>query len=292
MPYLMAFSPDGSRLAVAEDDGRVVLWNTATGTSAFTVRACPQSPPGVLASPDGMRILTFCPQECCARLWNATDGTLVKTLQLPRVRNVGWSPDGQWLAVQVKPSLRTKADLYEVPTAVLNLATEEQVVSFRSKLDSGMFTPEGQLIATCAVRKSCMWEIPSGRMSRLFPGVEGPYAICCGGHKVLWSEWVYVRYLGFRELRLRTHVLDLDTGLNAELHIHEDVTPLAVAEDHIAFRRGFGKRVSILIYSIAQQKFVQELSGEAEGKLVAAFSPDGKVLAVMGRSTIKIWRCC
>jgi len=292
--HMMAFSPDGLRLAAAEIDGRVVLWNTTTGTSAFTIRACVQSAPGVRISPDGMRILTFCPHECCIHLWEANDGTLVKTIQLWCVLNVAWSPDSQWLAVEVKPkraNLQSPAALYDVPVTVINLSTEEQVVSFRSRLNTEMlFTPAGQLITTCAVRKSCMWEIPSGRQIRSFPGIEDPGAICCGGHKLFWGEWVSVPMLGFSVLRLRMHLLDLDTGLDTELHIKKDVVPEAVATDHVAFRHKVAKGSPILIYSIAQMKFVQELPGGTESTLNAAFSPDSRILAVMGRSTIRIWR--
>jgi len=228
------------------------------------------------------------------RLWNSTDGTLVKTIQLSCVLNVAWSPDGQWLALEVKPNqanLHRSGTFYEVPISVLNLATEERAASLPSELGTGMiFTPTGQLITACALGESCMWEIPSGRQTRLWKGIEGPGAICCDGNKLLWGEFYDVPMLGFSVTRVKMHLFDLDTGVDKRLPIPHNVEPFAEAKDHVALRRIFAKQGPILIYSVAQMKIVQKLSKQ-EAPRFAAFSPDGKILAVMGKSTIRIWRC-
>ncbi len=71
-PY--RFHPDGSRLAVAGDDGRVWLWETATG-SLLEPTLRHQAAVATLAfSPDGRKLLTGC-LDGRARLWDTNSWT-------------------------------------------------------------------------------------------------------------------------------------------------------------------------------------------------------------------------
>ena len=76
----VAFSADGKLLAVAEEDGYVLLWNPATGRAAGTPLPAAIDPVaavnGVAFSPDG-KLLASAYSDGYARLWNPLTGQAV-----------------------------------------------------------------------------------------------------------------------------------------------------------------------------------------------------------------------
>ena len=98
----VAFSPDGKILAAGDFDGRVYLWNVASGGPTATLADPGSKGVGSVAfSPDG-NILAAGDFNGRVYLWNAASGRLVATLADPDsdgVDSVAFSPDGQALAV-------------------------------------------------------------------------------------------------------------------------------------------------------------------------------------------------
>jgi WD40 repeat protein len=65
----VAFSPDGQLLATASDNGRVRLWDPATGEHWSTLTVQARAVYGVAFSPDG-RLLATASDDKTARLWD------------------------------------------------------------------------------------------------------------------------------------------------------------------------------------------------------------------------------
>jgi hypothetical protein len=68
----VAFSPDGSRLATASDDGTARLWDVASGKPLIVLRGHPAPVVAVAFSPDGSRLATA-GADGTARLWVARE---------------------------------------------------------------------------------------------------------------------------------------------------------------------------------------------------------------------------
>jgi WD40 repeat protein/predicted Ser/Thr protein kinase len=96
----IVFSPDGSRIATAGEDGHTRLWNASTGHMILQWRAHSTKILSVAFRSDGRRLLTAS-ADGTVRQWDAASGEEVAS---PYDRHVGevltaeYSPDGAWIA--------------------------------------------------------------------------------------------------------------------------------------------------------------------------------------------------
>ncbi|MGA2258562.1 MAG: hypothetical protein ABSG53_28185, partial [Thermoguttaceae bacterium] len=96
--HSVAWSPDGNRLASADSEGTIRIWNPATGQEILKFSA--SNPLGAVAwSPDGKRLATGS-YDGTAKIWDAALGKEIFAFRRfnGRVSSVAWSPDGRHLA--------------------------------------------------------------------------------------------------------------------------------------------------------------------------------------------------
>ena len=98
----LCWSPDGSRLASASDDGTVRVWDAFTGKAVHVLEGHSDWVNSVCWSPDGSR-LASASEDKTVRVWDASTGEAVHVLEghentVFPVDSVCWSPDGSRLA--------------------------------------------------------------------------------------------------------------------------------------------------------------------------------------------------
>ena len=97
--YAGAFSPDGRRIATAQQDGTVCLWDASSGDRTRVLSHHPGAVLDVAFSPDGT-LLASSGGDGDVAFWDATSGDLLDVLHpADNVSGLAWSPDGQTTVV-------------------------------------------------------------------------------------------------------------------------------------------------------------------------------------------------
>ncbi|HZY87801.1 MAG TPA: serine/threonine-protein kinase [Gemmataceae bacterium] len=181
----LAFSPDGTRLAVAEADGVVRVRDTATGKVCRALKGHKPGPLSVAYSPDGRRLATGS-YDGTVKVWDALRGPkgdlAFLELALPPgdmgFYGVAFSPDGRrlatasgvarvWSAATGQPLLDLRDPLPAAvgppaapPPTPRQLAQRGQLVGLSHCV---AFSPDGRFVAAPSGRDVVVWDAATGR---------------------------------------------------------------------------------------------------------------------------------
>ena len=284
--YGVAFSPDGRTLAVASWDGRLSLWNAATGTHKRQVEGHTGRASCIAFSPNGRTLASGSSvgeydwdREGTVRLWDAVTGAHKYTLEghTFSITSVAFSPDGRTLA-----SGGGVLRLYDVVTGV-------HIRTLNSPIDGvyGVaYSPDGRIIAGANASEIRLWDAVTGALKHTLNG----------GSRVAFS-------LDSRTLaavrRGEIQLWDAVTGMHKRtLDVPEAaISYIAFTRDGSTLAVGYSThpydydRVGTLrVWDAVTGEHIRTLEGHTGDVKSVALSPDGSALASgSDDGTVLLW---
>ena len=201
----IVFSPDGTRIAVGDWDGKTTLWDTETRKmlNAFTHQAQVDA---LAFSPDG-RLLATGSRDRTAKLWDVETETIRATMPHEDwITHIAFSPEGRLLATGSRNG----------SVAMWNVETESVRFTMPHKdwITHVAFSPDGRLLATSSADKiSKLWDVETGKNCWTVTCERSAESI------VFSSDSQYVAMLppsGTVDIR------SVDDGTNAPAAIHKE----------------------------------------------------------------------
>ncbi|MDX1994214.1 MAG: serine/threonine-protein kinase [bacterium] len=157
------FTPDGSRMASAGEDGTIIVWDMASRTQVATLTGHNATVRSVRFSPDGTRLASS-GEDNTVRLWDVSTGSqqVVMTGHTARVLTVDWSPDGTLVASAAQDGLII---LWDTATG-----TQREVLRGHSEeIRKVAFSPDGTLLASSSSDNTTrLWDVSSGQTTATF----------------------------------------------------------------------------------------------------------------------------
>jgi RNA polymerase sigma factor (sigma-70 family) len=266
----VAFSPDGTALISAGENGVMALWDRATGKllRAF-VDPLHHRIDALALSPDGKWFVSGIAR---LSLWNVADGTRRDLAAdypfgVHTVASLAFSPDGKTLAVTAEgdPVVR----FYSVPAGKLIMHIDE---GHEWAGSASAYSPDGKLLATAGHdRLVRVWDLATRKMRHQLklpaPGADVVWTADGTRLAAATSRTVIVW-----DMATETRVHEFDQGdLEQQLHLKRS---LAFSPD--------GKRLASIdrIWDLSSGKVICRCEGRHTGGL--SYAPDGKTLATAG----------
>jgi len=165
-PGSVAFSPDGSKLALGLFEQQITLWDVTSGQPLYTFERQEENRTKSMDfAPDGA-LLAVGVYDGTVRLLDVASGKIVKILKYSGetdIHHVVFSPDGIYLATGGR-----------VPAVILwDVASGEVVKTFRltDNAISMDFSPDGMILATAGgyEHEILLWDVESGNLLHSLP---------------------------------------------------------------------------------------------------------------------------
>ena len=271
----VAYSPDGSLLAGGCEDGKMRLWDTATGEPKHLPLWHGHDVVSVEFSRDGMALASAGGNH--AQIWDAKTGEKRHTLSghADNVTCIAFSPVSDVLVTGSKD--RT--------LGVWNAKTGEQLRTINAHTDSVSslaFSRDGKALASSGADSTLrIWDTGTWELQRIIAtdGVKVTSAAFtpdgrgifggCTGELILWDA----------QTGSQVRTFTRHSGSVFSVVFSPDGATLVVGSDDMSVRMWDAKAGSVL-------RSVAWIGKEFGG---AAFHPDGRILAIGGGRHVRLW---
>jgi WD40 repeat protein len=263
--YGMAFSPDGSKIALSSSKLFTKVFDAATGKEIIELRdtesdaRCDGCNTKQVWSNSGKYLLTMS-NKVDAILWEVTSGKIVKRFNSLRERpvNLKFSPDDSKVLI----SFDKEVFVYDLKSGRETMHVKNDQISYYEV----NFSPDGNYIVLPGDENTAeVWDVRTGRVSKSLEGFINRKRD--DGLRYSYANWT-------------------DAGI-LEYITKRKSFELSPDDKHIVIG---GIDSTALMIELESGKVVREFNGHSKIVIAFDFSPDGKTLATAGGDrTIKIW---
>ena len=273
-----SYSPDGTKIVSASDDGTIKIWDANTGTCLRTLTGHSYVVSSASYSPDGTKIVSAS-QDWTIKIWNANTGACLQTL----TGNNGWvfsasySPDGTKI---VSASVDNTIKIWNANTGTCL----QTLTGHTDNVLSASYSPDGTRIVSASYDHTIkIWDANTGTCLRTLTGYA--FHLCPPSYSPDGTKIVSA------SVDNTIKIWDANTGSCLQtLTGHTwSVNSASYSPDgtKIVSASGYG---DIKIWNANTGTCLQTLTGHTYTVESASYSPDGtKIVSASTDDTIKIW---
>jgi eukaryotic-like serine/threonine-protein kinase len=288
-PHVLAFSPDGKRLAAAGNKwdtakkasvaGEIKIWDVQTGEPVQTLKGHTQWMTKLDFSPDG-KLLASSTEETGSKLWDLGTGEELRKFE-PEVNRLEFNADG----TRVRGTISKLEENTDVTYSKLwDTQTGREILSVRNLPLS--FSPDGKRVVSRDSQKarSRVFDAQTGQLVMNIPGASGQLAFS-PDHKLLAMKSGGMR------------IWDLETGDEVN-HIKGFDYDYILAFSSDSTRLIGGSQGTVQVWDVkVEQLSVQKLAlrdvyrsaGGGGFNTPAVISPDFSRVAGISHDTVKVF---
>lgn len=293
--YSVAFSPQGNILASGGEDRMLKLWDIRTGKCVRTLQGHTSRVFSVAFasqcyananSPDN-QILASGGDDRTIRLWNASTGQCLKTLQAyaNSVCSVAFSPQGKTLASGGEDCMVRLWDIH----------TGQCLKSLQAHTDtvwSVAFSADGQMLASSSGDSTeKLWNVSTGQCFKTFQGkTPMPRSVAFSPVDVV-SVQELGQILATSGDDYTVKLWDTSTGSCLRtLQGHDGLVLSATFSPQGNILGGGSHHGAVRLWDVSSGRCLQTLLGHTGTVFAVAFHPDGSIIASGGDDrTVKLW---
>ena len=266
--YAVTFSPDGSRLLVGGFGGLIRVYDTTSWQEVRQYAHHDKSTNHIAFAPDG-DTFAVSSSDRTITIWksDANEPTAILKGHRNTVMGLSWTPDGKRLASGATDNTIRIWNLDDVESKPAILKSPYRIVSHVDFINDG-----AQILSAGGGDEALVWDAESGEIIATMPGhgKSARHMQLNGDGKALLTQDFegVVRIWNTGDWSLSaTH--DIDSKAPRSVKLSPDGSRLAVMEE---------KRVRLIALPDLDQ--ITEFPLPIKGVHLAAFTPDGKLLAV------------
>ena len=275
----VAYSPDGTRLATASQDGTAKVWDAVTGKLLLTLReGHTNAVNGLAYSPDGRRIATA-NGDNTAQVFDAETGRVLLTLVgHAAVGSVAYSPDGKRI---VTSSRDNAVKMWDAATGkeLFTLPQDSQ----KDYVEDVAFSPDGKKFATASDDHTAkVWDAVTGKeLLKLAGHTDAVVGVAFSPNGAQLATVSYDN---------NAKVWDAATGVQ-QLSLNLSGQGLGIAFSADGSRLATtGLDGKAILWDVTTGRQLLALNGHTSQVQGVAFSPDGTRLATASwDNTAKVW---